>query len=426
MYIADKPTILARTDAHHRPLLLYPADRRSHLLMIGKTGTGKSSLLLRMILEDIHAGRGVVFLDPHGQAVEQLLDHIPKRRLNDVVLFAPADREHPIGYNILADTPPDQRDFVTASVVSAFRALWSDSWGPRLEYILRNAVATLLELPNTTLLGISRLLTDDTYRAAAVDHLTDPVLTRFWHHEFEKWSDRYQTEAIAPILNKVGEFLTPTIRNIIGQQANKLDLPYLMDNRRILLVDLAKGRLGEKPSNLLGSLLITGCYLAAMARIDTPEHERVDCFVYVDEFQNFATDSFGDILSEARKFRLNLTLAHQFLDQLPHDLRAAVFGNVGSIIAFTVGADDADVVARQMTGDLPARALTDLDRHQIYASLSRSGMTTDPVRATTLPFFADAHPSASKIRTNSRRHYARSRESAEHMVARQIGHAPKP
>jgi hypothetical protein len=251
MYTREKPTILARTDGRNWPLLLYPSDRRSHLLMIGKTGMGKSSLLLRMILDDIHAGRGVVFLDPHGQAVEQLLDHIPSHRINDVVLFAPADREFPIGYNILADTSPDQRDFVAASVISAFRALWSESWGPRLEYILRNAVATLLELPNTTLLGISRLLTDEHYREGAVDHLSDPVLMRFWRYEFEDWSARYQTEAIAPILNKVGEFLTPTIRNIIGQPANKLDLPHLMDNRRILLVDLAKGRLGEKPSNLL-------------------------------------------------------------------------------------------------------------------------------------------------------------------------------
>jgi DNA helicase HerA-like ATPase len=420
------PITIGRTLSWPRPLRLHPQDRRAHLLIVGKTGVGKSTLLQQLVTADCHAGRGVVFIDPHGQAAEELLAAIPRHRSNEVVYFDPADREHPIGFNLLAGVPPARRDLVATSVVSACKAIWGDSWGPRLEYILDHSVATLLALPRATLLGIPRLLTDADFRARALRHVGDARLRAFWLDEFGAWNDRLRAEAIAPVLNKIGQFLTPVIRNIVGQPHSRLDLRFVMDHRRIFIANLAKGRLGAERSNLLGSLLVTGFQLAALARIDQLEDERRDCFMVVDEFQNFATDSFGDILSEARKFRLSLTLAHQFLDQLSPELRAAVFGNVGSIIAFKVGARDAEFLAREMDDAISPSALTELDRFRICALLSRGGIAGEPMLARTLPIVPERRGSFETIRAQSRRRFSRPRTTVERLVDRQLGGARKP
>ena len=360
-------------------------DRRQHMYVVGKTGLGKTTLLRNLILQDIHRGEGVGLIDPHGDLADELLDHIPSHRANDVVYFNPADLEYPIGFNMLRAASPDEEHLVVSTAVSAFKHLWADSWGPRLEYILANALAALVEQGRSTLLEVQRMVSDERFRARIAKRIKDPVVRKFWLDEFAEYDKRFRAEAVAPIQNKLGRFLASApLRNILGQVRNSLDLPFLMDNQRILIANLSKGTLGEDKASLLGSLLVASFHLVAVGRAKTPEAERKDFYLYIDEFQNFATDAFATILSEARKYRLNLTLAHQYLDQLPLETRQAVFGNAGTLVSFGVGSTDADILAPNFYPIGP-EALTDLAKYEAYVRLLSAGEVCSPFLAKTLP-----------------------------------------
>lgn len=341
------------------------SDARYHTYVIGKTGSGKTTLLRNLILQLILQGHGVGLIDPHGDLAEELLDHIPPNRAEQTVYFHPGDRDFPIGLNLLTQTSPEERHLVASGIVGAFKNLWPDSWGPRMEYILHNAVAALAHCPNTSLLGVNRLLTDPIYRRWVIQQVDDPFLRDFWENEYESWDARFQREAIAPIQNKVGQLLlSPILRNIVGQVRSKVSIPFVMDEQRIFIANLAKGQIGHDKANLIGSLLITQFQLAAMARNRQPEHERRDFYLFVDEFQNFATESFTAILAEARKYRLNLTLSHQYIAQLSPTVREAVFGNVGTVIAFRVGFNDAEHLHGEFGQEFQPRQFVDLPRYE--------------------------------------------------------------
>jgi len=319
-------------------------DRRKHFYVIGKTGTGKTTLLLNMLIQDIKNGEGVGFFDPHGDALFKLLRYIPKERVEDVVFLNPADLDHPFAFNPLENVDYYKRTLVTSMILSVFRKIWIDAWSARMEYILQNSLLTLLEYPGSTLLDINRLLADDSFRKRVVSQLKDPVVKAFWENEFNKYHLQFRTEAIAPIQNKVGQFISnPLLRNIIGQSKSTIDLNEILNEGKIFLVNLAIGQIGEISAQLLGGLLVSTLYLKAMERVNIPEEDRKDFYLYLDEFQNFATESFINILSEARKYRFNLILAHQFLDQLDESLKKAILGNVGSMMVFRIGTVDAQI-----------------------------------------------------------------------------------
>ena len=404
------------------PFGIRRADRRQHLYALGKTGTGKSTLLERLILQDIEAGEGVAILDPHGDLAERLLDYIPRWRTDHVCYFNPADLEHPVGFNILAHHPPEHRHLAVSGVVAAFKAIWRDSWGPRLEYLLANATAALMELPGTTLLHLPRLLADAGYRARVTTKLADPVVRRFWAEEFEGYSKSFRAEAIAPVQNKVGQFLlSPMVRNIFGQESSTFSPRYVMDHRRILIANLAKGRIGDDKASLIGALLVSSLELAASARVDTAEADRPDFYLYADEFQNFATDSFASLLSEARKRRLCLSLFHQFEDQLSEPVRRAVFGNVGTLVSFRVGQRDAEHLAAELEHELTAEQLTSLGRFEIAVKLLEHGRQTTPFQARTEKPDAVRYGRSEMVTRQSRTHFARRRARVERAITRVIG-----
>src|SRR3989344_4863769 len=314
-------------------------DRRKHVYVIGKTGMGKSTLLENMTIQDIQAGRGLAVVDPHGEYAEKMLDFIPASRMNDVIYFNPADTDVPVAFNIMERVSEDQRHLVASGLLGVFKKIWPDVWSPRMEYLLANAILALLEIPGSTLLGVNRMFGEKDFRKKIVAQLKDPVIKGFWENEFAKYPEQFMREAVAAIQNKVGQFSSnPLIRNIIGQTQSSMDMRQMMDEGKIFIVNLSKGKIGEENSRLLGAMIVTKLYLTAMSRVDIREQERNDFYLYVDEFQNFATESFANILSEARKYRFNLILAHQYIEQLDENVRAAVFGNVGTIIAFRVGA----------------------------------------------------------------------------------------
>jgi CxxC-x17-CxxC domain-containing protein len=363
-------------------------DRRRHMYVIGKTGTGKSTLLKNMMISDIIAGHGVGIIDPHGEFAETILKYIPKNRIKDVVYFNPADMDFPIAFNIIENVGEDQRHLVASGLIGIFKKLWSDSWGPRLEYVLRNTILALLECPDSTLLGIMRMLSDKDYRKKVIDQVTDPVIKAFWTEEYAKYSSKFEVEAVAPIQNKVGQFLTnPLIRNIVGQKKSSINIREIIDSQKILIVNVSKGRIGEDTAKLLGAMIITKIQQAAMSRIDVPEDQRKDFFLYIDEFQNFATDSFADILSEARKYRLSLILAHQYINQLEEEVRDAVMGNMGTLIAFRVGAEDAEFLEKEFSPEISAEDLVNIPNHKIYLKLMIDGVTSRAFSADTLPPF---------------------------------------
>jgi len=369
-----------------QPFGIAAIDERQHIYIIGKTGSGKTTLLRNLILQHIMRGDGVGVIDPHGDLAEELLNHIPPRRSDHLVYFNPGDLEFPIGLNVIGNVPPDGRHLVASGIVAAFKGIWRDSWGPRLEYILYNAVSALLECQNQTLLGVNRLLSDDEYRAKVVRRIQDPFIRAFWAEEYENYDERFKREAIAPIQNKVGQFLlNPVIRNILGQIKKKLDIPFVMDNGRLFIANLSKGQLGHDKANLLGSLLVTQFQLGAMARSNRPESERRDFYLFIDEFQNFSTDAFASILAEARKYRLCLTLSHQYIDQLSEPVRQAVFGNVGTLIAFRIGNTDAEVMAKEFGNTIPASTLADLERYEAVVKLLVDSSNLQPFRAQMLP-----------------------------------------
>lgn len=366
-------------------------DRRRHMYVIGKTGMGKSTLLENMLYSDIMAGKGVGLIDPHGDLVDAVLKFIPKHRLNDVILFDPADKEFPLSFNMLTCENPEQRSLVASGMMSVFMKLWPDAFSGRMEYILRNALLALLEAGNNSMLGIMRIFVDDSFRAKVLEHTENHMVKSFWEDEYTGWSEKYRTEAIAAIQNKIGQLLsTPIIRNIVGQVASTLDLRFAMDTGKIVLVNLSKGKLGEDNSAFLGSMLVTKFQIDAMSRADIPESERRDFYLYVDEFQNFATASFATILSEARKYRLNLTMANQYVGQLLIDnastvLRDAVFGNVGSIVCFQVGSDDAEPLSEQFEEMVSSKDILSLPKYHAYMRLMIKGIPSKPFSISTLP-----------------------------------------
>ena len=367
------------------PFGLSSTDARQHVYVIGKTGSGKTTLLRNLIVQHIAAGHGVGVIDPHGDLAEELLKHVPPHRADDILYFNPGDLDFPIGLNLLANVPPDERHLVASGIVGAFKGIWRDSWGPRLEYILYNAIAALLECQNTSLLGVNRLLTDPKYRAWVVRQVQDPFIREFWEVEYASYDQRFQREAIAPIQNKLGQFLqSPVIRNILGQVRSKVSIPFVMNNQRLFIANLSKGRIGHDKANLLGSLLTTQFQLGAMARVNLPEEQRSDFFLFIDEFQNFSTDAFASILAEARKYRLCLTLSHQYIDQLSLPVRQAVFGNVGTLIAFRVGHTDAEVLHEEFGHEFQTQQLVDLERFELVVKLLEGGANNTPFRARSL------------------------------------------
>lgn len=382
-------------------------DRRRHLYVVGKTGTGKSTLLANMIVNDLRHGEGLAVVDPHGDLVETVLDFIPKRRINDTVVLDPADPEAVVRLNLFDGGTVVHRELVASGLVAMFYKLYSHSWGPRLEHILRSTLLTLLSR-HARLEDVLRLLTDEHYRQRVVDKLDDPVLAAFWRHEFEGMHERQRAEAIAPILNKIGQFVTsPLVRRVANARHSSIDIEDILNEGKILLVNVSQGKLGEDNAALLGAMLITRLQLAAMNRVYLPEGQRRDFFLYIDEFQNFATTSFIKILSEARKYRLNLVLANQYIAQVPPEVREAILGNAGSLVSFTLGAHDAAVLRREF-GDLYSEEdLVSLGRYQVICKLTVQGEVTRPFPAHTLPLAKTRTPHKDKVLRVSRERYAR-------------------
>jgi hypothetical protein len=389
-------------------------DRRQHIYVIGKTGSGKTTLLRNLIVQHLAAGDGVGLIDPHGDLSEELLNHFPPSRADDLVYFNPADVENPVGFNPLANVRIEDRHLVASGVVAALKGIWRDSWGPRLEYLLYNAVAALLDRPNTSLLGVNRMFVDARYRDWVLSQTTDPFVRSFWKEEYENYDPRFQREAIAPIQNKLGQFLTSSvIRNILGQVRCKFSIPFMMNDGRVFIANLAKGKLSADKANLLGSLLATQFQLAAMSRASLPENDRRDFYLFIDEFQNFTTDAFASILSEARKYRLCLTLSHQYIEQIPVPIQQAVFGNVGTLIAFRVGHVDADALTREFGQEFIAEQFVDLNQYEVLVRAVENGKAAASFRGNTLPPIENQIGRREKVIARSRQRYGAERQSIE-------------
>jgi CxxC-x17-CxxC domain-containing protein len=408
-------------------------DRRRHMYLIGKTGMGKSTILENMIVEDIRAGHGVAVVDPHGDLAEKVIEYIPNNRVNDVIYFNPADINYPIAFNVVEHVDSHLRHLVASGLLSVFQKLWADSWGPRLEYILRNAILAVLDYPGSTLLAVTRMLSDKPFRKKVIEKIEDPVVKAFWVNEFAGYADKFASEAVSPIQNKVGQFLSSSlIRNIVGQVKSSIDMRKVMDEGKILILNLSKGRIGEDNSALLGAMMITKIQLSAMSRVDMPEKDRKDFYLYVDEFQNFATESFANILSEARKYRLNLVLANQYIEQLVEPVKFAVFGNVGTIIMFRVGAADAEVLEPEFAPTFTEEDIVNLPKYEIYLKLMIDGIASEPFSARGLPPLSkeEKTENVEKVINSCRERYARSREVVQDKIARwhlnEIEEAEKP
>lgn len=401
-------------------------DRRRHVYIIGKTGMGKTTMMENMVIQDIQKGHGVCFVDPHGETVERIINHIPANRINDVIYFNPADLDYPIAFNILESVDPRYKHLVASGLMGVFTKIWAGVWSARMEYILGNTINALLDSPGNSMLGIARMLVDKVYRKKIIDHIKDPVVKSFWVNEYANYNDKFRNEAIAPIQNKVGQFLSSAIvRNIVGQTKSTIDLREIMDNQKIFLVNLAKGRVGEDNSALLGAMLITKIQLAAMSRVDVPEEQRKDFYLYVDEFQNFATESFATILSEARKYRLNLVIAHQYIGQLVNDkstkVRDAVFGNVGTMIIFRIGSTDAEYLETEFEPVFTPNDLINLPKYNIYLKLLIDGVTSNPFSAKTLPPLYKSTDSEEKVIRVSRERFGKPRPEVEEKIGRWLG-----
>ena len=393
-------------------------DRRRHMYVIGKTGMGKSTLLENMAVQDIQNGEGLAFIDPHGKTADLLLEYVPKERIKDVIYIAPFDTEYPISFNVLESVDPEKRHLVVSGLMSTFKKIWEDAWSARMEYILTNTLLALLECPGSTLLGVNRMLSDKEYRKLVVSQIQDVSVKTFWTKEFANYTERMAAEAVPAIQNKVGQFTAnPLIRNMIGQPKSSFDIREAMDNRKILIINLSKGRIGDENMKLLGGLLVTKIYLAAMSRADVPDkigRTLPNFYLFVDEFQNFANASFADILSEARKYKLNLTIAHQYIEQMDEQVSAAVFGNVGTTIAFRVGAADAEVLEKEFMPQFTIEDLINLGFAQIYLKLMIEGLTSPPFSAVTLPPIAQPEIShVNEIISASRSQFTRGRQAVE-------------
>ncbi len=396
-------------------------DRRRHMYLIGKTGMGKSTILENMIVDDIRSGKGVMVVDPHGDLAEKIIEYIPSSRVNEVIYFNPADMEYPIAFNIVEQVEPHLRHLVASGLIGVFKKLWADSWGPRLEYILRNAILAILDYPGSTLLAVTRMLSDKNFRKKVVEKIQDPVVKSFWVNEFSGYANNFASEAVSPIQNKVGQFLSSAlIRNIVGQVKSSIDLREVMDSGKILIMNLSKGRIGEDNSSLLGAMMITKVQLAVMSRVDILEKERHDFYLYIDEFQNFTTDSFANILSEARKYRLNLIMAHQYIEQLGEIVKPAVFGNVGTLVVFRVGATDAEELVKEFTPVFTEEDLVNLAKYEFYIKLMIDGVSSDPFSARGLPPLTEEEKTGNKEKMIkvSRERYAKQRAVVEDKINR--------
>ncbi|NTU99065.1 type IV secretion system DNA-binding domain-containing protein [Candidatus Falkowbacteria bacterium] len=396
-------------------------DRRRHMYLIGKTGMGKSTILENMIIDDIRAGRGVAVVDPHGDLAEKVMQFIPPERINDVIYFNPADIEYPIAFNVIEQVEPHLRHLVASGLIGVFQKLWADSWGPRLEYILRNTILAILDYPGSTLLGVTRMFADKKFRKRVIDRIQDPVVRSFWVNEFASYADKFASEAVSPIQNKVGQFLSSSLmRNIVGQVKSSINIREVMDGQKILIMNLSKGRIGEDNSALLGAMMITKIQLAAMSRVDIPEHERKDFYLYIDEFQNFTTDSFTNILSEARKYHLNLIMAHQYVEQLGEKVEAAVFGNVGTLVIFRIGAADAEKLVKEFEPVFTEEDMVNLPKYEFYIKLMIDGVTSTPFSARGLRPLTEAEKTGNldKVIRVSRERYAQQRDVVEEKIRR--------
>lgn len=431
----NKITYFAETDYRSKRIKfgIRDDDRARHMYVIGKTGMGKSTLLENLAIQDIQNGEGLCFIDPHGGTAETLLSYVPEHRMKDVIYFAPFDQEFPVGLNVMEDLGRDKRPLVTSGLIGAFKKVWVDAWSARMEYILSNALLALMEYPGATLLGVNRMFADKNYRNLVVANVTDPSVKAFWVDEFAKYSDKFATEATAAIQNKIGQFAAnPLIRNMVGQPKSTFDIRKIMDERKIFIVNLSKGRMGEGNANLVGSMLITKMYLAAMSRAEISPAAMNDIppfYLYVDEFQSFANESFADILSEARKYKLALTVAHQYIEQMSDEVRAAVFGNVGTMIAFRVGSYDAEVLEKEFAPAFTAEDMVNLGFAQIYLKLMINGVGSPPFSATTLPRpKLPLHTFTNEVIAASRAQFARPRAQVEEEIRKwhePIAEAPR-
>lgn len=397
----NKPTVygLSRT------------DRRRHMYVIGKTGTGKSTLLANMAINDLKNNEGLCVIDPHGDLIDILLNYIPSHRINDTIYFDPSDTERTVKLNLFEDNNVVHRELIASGIVSVFKKLYAYSWGPRLEYILRNALLTLLKSDTARLSDIVDMLTNSNFRAKVVEKLDDDILRNFWTNEFDTMQEKLRNEAIAPILNKVGQFVSsPLVRDVVNARKSSFSIEEAMDQGKIILVNLSQGKLGEDNATLLGAMLITKIQLAAMARVNTPEENRRDFYLYVDEFQNFATESFTKILSEARKYRLNLILANQYIAQIPEDVQKAIFGNCGSILSFVLGAEDSQVFSKEFGARYTPEDLVSLNRHQIVNKLSINNQICEPFPAETLGLAKSSNQNKDKVIKISGERYARAKK----------------
>ena len=424
----DQITIFAETNFRDKrnKFGIKQDDRRRHMYVIGKTGMGKTTLMEQLVISDIKSGNGFCIVDPHGEFADKMLNYIPSDRVNDVVYFNPGDADWPIAFNVMENVNPEYKHLISAGLVGVFKKIWADSWGPRLEYVLRNTILALLDYQGSTLLGTMRMLTDQKFRNKVIKQVKDPVVKAFWVEEFSKYPDKFASEAIAPIQNKIGQFLSISlIRNIVGQPKSTIDVRDVMDNKKILILNLSKGKIGEDASALFGAMMVTHLQLAAMSRIDIPEEERTDFYLYVDEFQNFATDSFADILSEARKYRLNLIMAHQYVGQLElggtTKVRDAVFGNVGTIVSFRIGATDSEFLAKEFEPIFEENDLVNLSKYNVYLKLMINGVASQAFSASTIAPDWKEEGNREKIINVSRERYAKKREAVEDKIARWSG-----
>ena len=390
------------------------------MYVIGKTGMGKTTMLENMAMQDIQSGEGLAFIDPHGETAYKLLDFVPAERKKDVIYFDPADTDFPVGFNVMENVDSSRRHFVASGLMGVFKKIFGpDVWSARMEYILGNTVLALLEYPDSTLLSINPMLAVKEYRKKVVDNVTDPVIKAFWTQEFAKYTERFAAEATPAIQNKVGQFTSNAlIRNIVGQPKSTFDFRKAMDEKKILIINLAKGRVGEDASRLLGAMIVTKLYLAAMSRVDIEdEAHRSDFYLYVDEFQNFATESFANILSEARKYRLCLILAHQYMAQLAEEVRDAVVGNVGTMLAFRVGAEDAEFFEKEFGPDFMATDIVNLGFAQVYLKLMIDGVASRPFSSTTLPPIQVPHASfKNEIIELSRKQFGTPRQKVDDLI----------
>lgn len=420
----ERITYFAETDARNKKVKfgIKAKDRTRHVYVIGKTGMGKSTLLENMAVQDIKNGEGMAFIDPHGKTADLLLEYIPPERVKDVIYFAPFDTEYPISFNVLESVDPDKRHLVVSGLMSTFKKIWQDAWSARMEYILTNTLLALLEYPDATLLGVNRMLSDKKFREKVIANVTDPAVKSFWVEEFANYTERMAAEAVPAIQNKIGQFTANAlIRNMIGQPRSSFNIRDMMDTGKIMIINLSKGRIGETNANLLGGMLITKIYLAALSRADVPDmvlKRLPNFYLYVDEFQSFANESFADILSEARKYKLNLTIAHQYIEQMEEEVRAAVFGNAGTMIVFRVGAYDAEVLEKEFAPQFTAEDIVNLGFAQIYLKLMIDGIGSAPFSATTLPPIPQPEVSnAQEAINSSRQQFAHPRLEVEKGIA---------